>query len=187
MRDHGRMLSTFIRQPFRTGTVVPSSLGLAELMVEDMGLGSADTVVELGPGTGVFTRVIAERVRPDALVLAFEIDETLARELQQQMPRVRVVRLRQTWGQLRAWAARRPARDPSRACPGRSPATSSACCARLSRAFGPAVASRRSPTSPPPTSRRDVASARCSRRASHASRRHASSTRTSRPPSSTGA
>ena len=91
VRDHGRMLSTFIRQPFRTGTVVPSSLGLAELMVEDMGLASADTVVELGPGTGVFTRVIAERVRPGALVLAFEIDETLARELQQQMPRVRVV------------------------------------------------------------------------------------------------
>lgn len=91
VRDHGRMLSTFIRQPFRTGTVVPSSLGLAQLMVEDMGLDAADTVVELGPGTGVFTRVIAERVRPDALVLAFEIDGTLARELQQQMPRVRVV------------------------------------------------------------------------------------------------
>jgi phospholipid N-methyltransferase len=91
LRDHGRMLSTFIRQPFRTGTVLPSSLELAELMVEDMGLGAADTVVELGPGTGVFTRVIAERVRPDALVLAFEIDEALARELQLSMPRVRVV------------------------------------------------------------------------------------------------
>jgi phosphatidylethanolamine/phosphatidyl-N-methylethanolamine N-methyltransferase len=91
LRDHGRMLSTFIRQPFRTGTVVPSSAGLAELMVADMGLASADTVVELGPGTGVFTRVIAERVRPDALVLAFEIDETLASELQHQMPRVKVV------------------------------------------------------------------------------------------------
>src|SRR4029453_13151357 len=90
MRDHGRMLSTLTRQPFRPGPVVPSSLGLAELMVEDMGLASADTVVELGPGTGVFTRVIAERVRSDALVLAFEIDGALARELQQQMPRVRV-------------------------------------------------------------------------------------------------
>ena len=104
VRDHGRMLSTFIRQPFRTGTVVPSSLGLAELMVEDMGLASADTVVELGPGTGVFTRVIAERVRPDALVLAFEIDGGLARELQQQMPRVRVVNdsAENLGGQLRA-------------------------------------------------------------------------------------
>ena len=86
------MLSTFVRQPFRTGTVVPSSQGLAELMVEDMGLAAADTVVELGPGTGVFTRVIAERVKPDALVLAFEIDAALARELSDlRLPRVRIV------------------------------------------------------------------------------------------------
>ena len=90
-RDHGRMLSTFVRQPFRTGTVVPSSQGLAELMVEDMGLASADTVVELGPGTGVFTRVIARHVRPETLVLAFEIDAALADELQLRMPAVRVV------------------------------------------------------------------------------------------------
>lgn len=91
LRDHGRMLSTFVRQPFRTGTVVPSSHGLAQLMAEDMGLGAADTVVELGPGTGVFTRVIADRVKPEALVLAFEIDAALARELAPRLPRVRVV------------------------------------------------------------------------------------------------
>jgi phospholipid N-methyltransferase len=100
---------------------VPSSLGLAELMVEDMGLAAAATVVELGPGTGVFTRVIAERVRPDALVLAFEIDGTLARELQQQMPRVRVVNdSAEHWATScgRA-AASRPTRS-CRACPGRT-------------------------------------------------------------------
>jgi phosphatidylethanolamine/phosphatidyl-N-methylethanolamine N-methyltransferase len=91
VRDHGRMLSTFLRQPFRTGTVVPSSLALAELMVEDMGLAQADTVVELGPGTGVFTRVIVERVKLEALVLAFEIDEVMARELRERLPRVRVL------------------------------------------------------------------------------------------------
>jgi phosphatidylethanolamine/phosphatidyl-N-methylethanolamine N-methyltransferase len=85
------MLSTFVRNPFRTGTVVPSSLALAELMVEDMGLATAETVVELGPGTGVFTRVIAERVKPDVLVMAFEIDEPLARELKARLPRVHVV------------------------------------------------------------------------------------------------
>ena len=71
--------------------MVPSSLALAELIAEDMGLGAADTVIELGPGTGVFTRVIAEQVKADALVLAFEIDAALARELQARLPRVRVV------------------------------------------------------------------------------------------------
>jgi phosphatidylethanolamine/phosphatidyl-N-methylethanolamine N-methyltransferase len=91
VRDHGRMFQTFVRRPWRTGTVVPSSLALAALMVEDMNLAAADTVVELGPGTGVFTRMLSERVKPDALVLAFEIDRALARELQARMPRVRVV------------------------------------------------------------------------------------------------
>jgi len=91
VRDHGRMLSTFVRQPWRTGTVIPSSQALAELMAEDMGLAQADTVVELGPGTGVFTRIIEGRVKPEALVLAFEIDAALARALDQRHPRVRVV------------------------------------------------------------------------------------------------
>jgi phospholipid N-methyltransferase len=184
------MLSTFIRQPFRTGTVVPSSLGLAELMVEDMGLAAAATVVELGPGTGVFTRVIAERVRPDALVLAFEIDGTLARELQQQMPRVRVVNdSAETLG------------DQLRAC-GRESADailSGLPWANFSRelqerllgavvaGLRPGAASRPSPMFPRPTSRRADASARCSRRAFRASRRHGSSTATSRRPSSIGA
>jgi phospholipid N-methyltransferase len=91
VREHGRMLRTFVKEPFRTGTLVPSSRALAELMAEDMGLESADTVVELGTGTGVFTRLIAERVKRNALVLAFEIDATLARELQPLLPRVNVV------------------------------------------------------------------------------------------------
>jgi phospholipid N-methyltransferase len=91
LREHGRMLLTFARSPFRTGTVVPSSLELAELITADMGLASADTVVELGTGTGVFTRLIGERVKPDALVLAFEIDPVLAQTLQPRVPRVRVV------------------------------------------------------------------------------------------------
>ncbi len=85
------MLRTFVRRPWRTGTVVPSSIGLAQLMVEDMGLASAGTVVELGAGTGVFTRLIAERVRPDALVLAFENDPVLASQLDGLVPAVRIV------------------------------------------------------------------------------------------------
>lgn len=91
VREHGRMLQTFVRRPWRTGTVVPSSRELARLMTQDMGLAAADTVVELGAGTGVFTRLIAERVKADALVLAFEIDGALARKLQPRVPRVRVV------------------------------------------------------------------------------------------------
>jgi phospholipid N-methyltransferase len=92
LRAHGRMLRTFVRRPWRTGTVVPSSRWLAQLIVEDMGLATADTVVELGAGTGVFTRRIAERVRPGALVLSFEIDPWLASQLQGRIAGVRIVK-----------------------------------------------------------------------------------------------
>lgn len=91
VREHGRMLQTFVRRPWRTGTLIPSSRALAELMIEDMDLAGADTVVELGAGTGPFTRLIAEHVKPEALVLVFEIDPELARQLQPRVPRVRVV------------------------------------------------------------------------------------------------
>lgn len=85
------MIQAFVRRPARTGAVVPSSRALAELMTEEMGLGEAETIVELGAGTGVFTRLIGERVRKDAFVLAFEIDPALAGELQGAIPGVHIV------------------------------------------------------------------------------------------------
>jgi phosphatidylethanolamine/phosphatidyl-N-methylethanolamine N-methyltransferase len=91
VRSHGRMLRSFARQPFRTGTLIPSSRELAELMVQEVGLESAETVVELGAGTGVFTRLIAEHARPDAVMLAFEIDPELARGLDGRVRGVRIV------------------------------------------------------------------------------------------------
>ena len=86
-----RSLRTFLRRPWRTGTVVPSSARLARLMVEDMGLEAAETVVELGAGTGVFTRLIGEKVKRGALVLSFEIDPALAVTLDGRIPGVRIV------------------------------------------------------------------------------------------------
>ena len=91
MREERRMLEAFVRKPTRTGAVLPSSRQLAELMTEGMGLETAGTVVELGAGTGAFTRLIGERVRKDALVLAFEIDPALAKELVGAIPGVHIV------------------------------------------------------------------------------------------------
>jgi phospholipid N-methyltransferase len=91
MSEHSRLLGAFVRRPGRTGAIAPSSRELAELMTADMSLETADTVVELGAGTGVFTRLIAERVRHGTLALAFEIDGRLARELDGTIPGVRIV------------------------------------------------------------------------------------------------
>ena len=91
MRDRVRFFSAFVRRPFDTGSITPSSAHLAEAMVEDMGLPDADTVVELGPGTGVFTRVIEKQLRPEARFLSFEINPDMAAELKRRFPRVHIV------------------------------------------------------------------------------------------------
>ena len=75
----------------RVGAVAPSSRRLAERMVSDMGLETASTVVELGPGTGAFTELIAERTPTDATVLAVELDPEFAQRLQGRFEGVEVV------------------------------------------------------------------------------------------------
>lgn len=91
MRDRVRFFSAFVRRPFDTGAITPSSAHLAEAMVEGMGIPLADTVVELGPGTGVFTRVIEQQLRPEARFLSFEINPAMAAELKRRFPRVHIV------------------------------------------------------------------------------------------------
>ena len=91
MRDRAKFLAAFVRRPFDTGSITPSSPQLAEAMVEGMGLPEADTVVELGPGTGVFTEVIEKQLKPGARLYCFEINCEMAGELKERFPGVRVI------------------------------------------------------------------------------------------------
>ena len=91
MRDRAKFLAAFVRRPFATGAITPSSRHLAAAMVEGMGLREADTVVELGPGTGVFTRAIQEELKPEARFLCFEINPDMASKLRDRFPRVHIV------------------------------------------------------------------------------------------------
>jgi phospholipid N-methyltransferase len=91
MKEHGRLLGALVRRPDRVGALLPSSRELAELVTSDLDLHQAETVVEFGAGTGVFTRLIGQRVKAGALVLAFEIDPQLARELHGEIPGVAIV------------------------------------------------------------------------------------------------
>lgn len=91
MRDRAKFLAAFVRRPFDTGSITPSSAKLAAAMVEGMGIAEADTVVEIGPGTGVFTEAIQEQLKPGARFLCFEIDPGMADGLRQKFPGVEVV------------------------------------------------------------------------------------------------
>jgi len=70
-----QFFSAFLRSPVTVGSVVPSSPALAREMVRTCELSDAGTVVELGAGTGPFTREILRQVGPETLFIAVELDE----------------------------------------------------------------------------------------------------------------
>lgn len=70
---------------------MPSSRWLAQRMTEDVGLEEARLVVELGAGTGAFTRAILNKIPPQASVLAVEINSLFAQHLAEKFPRIHVV------------------------------------------------------------------------------------------------
>lgn len=92
MSDALRLLRAFVERPFATGAIAPSSRQLAAEMVAGMGLRDALTVVEVGPGTGAFTRAILDEIGPRTLLLAVELNPRLAAHLQTTLPpRVKVI------------------------------------------------------------------------------------------------
>ncbi|MEU1276276.1 methyltransferase domain-containing protein [Streptomyces sp. NPDC005799] len=64
-----------------TGAVAASSGRLAAAMTHDIGLDKARLVVELGPGTGVFTEAVLRRIPPAARLVAIELNADLADRL----------------------------------------------------------------------------------------------------------
>lgn len=91
MEDRVRFLAAFVKDPFQTASITPSSTHLAQTMIADMDLSRANVVVELGPGTGVFTRAILDALRPGARLICVEVNPELARTLAARFPRAEVI------------------------------------------------------------------------------------------------
>ncbi|MFD8717392.1 rRNA adenine N-6-methyltransferase family protein [Streptomyces sp. NPDC059629] len=68
----------FLRRPLTTGAMAASSRRLARAMTQHTGLETARLVVELGPGTGVFTREILRQLPADGRLVAIELNPVLA-------------------------------------------------------------------------------------------------------------
>lgn len=86
-----RFLRSFLANPVRMGAAFPSSRVLAGEMTDPVDFGSARVVVELGPGTGAFTRQLVQRAHPACRLLAFELDPRLAAYVAREFPRVEVI------------------------------------------------------------------------------------------------
>ena len=73
------------------GAIWPSSPALAEEMVRSADIATTRCIVELGPGTGVFTKKIAAMLPEGTMFAAIERDVTLAQQVAGMFPTVRVI------------------------------------------------------------------------------------------------
>jgi len=81
-------LVNWVKHPIETGALAPSSRRLARAMCETMYLGDNSVVVELGPGTGPFTKEILriQGGHTNTTYLAFELSDEFVALLQKNFP-----------------------------------------------------------------------------------------------------
>lgn len=84
-------MTTALRRPGTVGAVAPSSANLGDVLASVVPTGSAQAVVELGPGTGAVSDAIERRLGEDARHVAVEVDKDLARHLRATRPRMEVL------------------------------------------------------------------------------------------------
>lgn len=83
-------LKQFWKDKQMVGAISPSTRFLGEKMLENIDFDNVRSIVELGPGTGVFTDLIIERLRPDARLYIFELNEAFHQSLEKRIKDERV-------------------------------------------------------------------------------------------------
>lgn len=64
----------FLSRPKEVGSIIPSSRFMERRLVRTADLANAKLAIELGPGTGGTTRALLRHMKPDARLLAIEIN-----------------------------------------------------------------------------------------------------------------
>jgi len=82
----------WLANPLRVGAVWPSSLALADAITAEVTPACAP-VIELGPGTGVFTRSLIAHGVPEERLALIEYEKNFARMLKRTFPKARVFRM----------------------------------------------------------------------------------------------
>ncbi len=92
-QEYFDFFAAWVRRPRQTASVVPSSRALAQLMVRGIE-SDGGRVLELGGGTGAFTREILGTGLPAEKLEVVEINADLARGLERRFPGVDIIRHR---------------------------------------------------------------------------------------------
>ncbi|MFZ5953100.1 MAG: class I SAM-dependent methyltransferase, partial [Candidatus Rifleibacteriota bacterium] len=80
-------VSQFCREPRTIGAIAPSSKHLAARMIEPIDFKRARVIVEYGPGCGVFTRHVLEKIDRDRTIFfGLELNEKMNRLASEKAP-----------------------------------------------------------------------------------------------------
>lgn len=93
MTSKRNFLKQFFKDRKVVGAVSPSTKFLGEKMLASIDFDKARNMVELGPGTGVFTDIIIQRMHEDAKLLVLELNDDFFYKLSERIddPRVQVI------------------------------------------------------------------------------------------------
>jgi phospholipid N-methyltransferase len=93
IQERMRFFRSFLANPRAVGAILPTSKRAVRDMLDMADFGQARCVAELGAGTGVYTEEILRRLRPDARLLGFEVDQDLVETLSRRLsdPRLEVI------------------------------------------------------------------------------------------------
>lgn len=93
--DGLRFARRFLQHPGRVGSIAPSSRRLASAVLSGIrrppGAARALTIVELGAGTGAFTRAIVAGLRPGDRFVGIEVDTAFVEILRRRWPDIDIV------------------------------------------------------------------------------------------------
>ncbi len=88
--DFFQFFRSYVSNPRQVSAIAPSGQSLARLMTQEIVPG-AGPVIELGPGTGIFTKALLERGVPEHDLLLIEYGSDFMRLLQQRFPGAKVL------------------------------------------------------------------------------------------------
>jgi phosphatidylethanolamine/phosphatidyl-N-methylethanolamine N-methyltransferase len=88
--EHALFLKNFIKSPMKVGSLVPSSKKTAQKIGQAIKLDDG-YLLELGPGTGIFTEEIIKAGIPEEKIIALEIDPHFASMLRTKFPKMQVI------------------------------------------------------------------------------------------------
>lgn len=91
MNENIQFLQAFLKNPLAVGAVTPSSPELACKMIEDIQPDENNIVLELGVGTGSFTKALREVVRDEKSYLGLEISRDFIKALRAEFPQMKFI------------------------------------------------------------------------------------------------